>query len=235
MSSRLDPFERAMLESGSREAPSAARRNAARAAVMRAAGVGAAIAAASLASTTAAAAAPVAEAASLLPAASAGAAKVSLLVKLVLLSAIATGVAGGAVVIAKRGDSRAAGATSFAVPIREAPSPYAARAEQVPVAVDVDALPAASAESVPSASPAAAPSAAAANVKPAAASVAVDPVAAEARLLEAARRCLAAGDGPCARAKIAEHRTRFTDGVLREEARVLEERIERLERAGEAP
>ena len=233
MSSRLDPFERAMLESGSREAPSAARRNAARAAVMRAAGVGAAIAAASLASTTAAAAAPVAEAASLLPAASAGAAKVSLLVKLVLLSAIATGVAGGAVVIAKRGDSRAAGATSFAVPIREAPAPSVARAEQVPVAVDVDALPAASVESVPSASPAAGPGAAA-NVKPAA-SVAVDPVAAEARLLEAARRCLAAGDGPCARAKIAEHRARFTDGVLREEARVLEERIERLERAGEAP
>ena len=46
-------------------------------------------------------------------------------------------------------------------------------------------------------------------------------MAVEARLLEAARACLAAGDRACARAKLAEHDAKFANGPLADEASIL--------------
>jgi hypothetical protein len=218
--SRLKDFERTLLDSGAREAPSAARRSAARAAVLRSAGIGAAAAAAALASSTAAVAptAQVASAVSSLSGTVAGTAKLSLIAKVVLLSALAAGLLAGAVVITRRGGSANETATITA----PRPLPTSAPVEPLGTAIDVAALPEATVSApAPPMKPASAP----AHAEP------VDPVAAEARLLDAARRCLAAGDLACARARLADYDARFRGGVLQEEARVLEGRIQR---AGEA-
>ena len=211
--SRQQDFERTLLQSGAREAPSGSRRSAARAAVLRAAGIGAAVASATLATSTVApsvapaAAAPVASAV-----------KLTLMTKIVLLSAMAVGLVSGAVVVSTRKGPTMA-ATNLAPPAAVAP------VEVSSAAIDVAQLPAAPANApVQAPAPAAVP-----RPQPTshAHAEAVDPVAAEARVLDAARRRLAAGDRACARARLAEHDAKFRGGVLQEEARVLEERIER--------
>lgn len=53
-------------------------------------------------------------------------------------------------------------------------------------------------------------------------SVSTDDVIVEARLLEAARRCITASDPTCAKARLAEYQARFAQaGALAEEASLL--------------
>lgn len=91
---------------------------------------------------------------------------------------------------------RAAGAIRPATPLPE---------------IHVDALPQADA-----------PPAAAAPSPRAGSSTSEEPLAVEARTLEAARACLAARDLACTKARLDEHRTRFPSGTLADEATILE-------------
>lgn len=216
----LSRFERTLVESGAREAPGAARRSAARAAVMKAAGVGGAVAAVTLAANATANAASGASGVAAAPAV-VGVAKITLLVKVALLAAVASGVIGVAVVASSRGDRGERGAV---------PTAQVATTGAVATVHDVATLPVGQLPEavVPETTATLAP---ARVVAPAPAARAqadeIDPVAAEARLLEGARLCLAAGDDTCARSRLAEHSAKFPRGVLGDEARLLQHRAER--------
>jgi hypothetical protein len=246
----LQGFERTLLESGGGDAPPAPRREAARAAVLRAAGVSAAVAAATLTSTSAAAATTVGAGAG---AGAAASVKAIGLVKLVLLALLAVGAATTAVVVARRGGERTpetratqdtpagGGATAPTSAVATATGPARQGAalqdaalqganEKVFAIGDLPAAgtPTASAAPIANATP---PSSAAAGTTAAAAPR--DPLAIEAALLEAARACLTRGDAACARARLAEHRSRFAHGVLGAEAEILSVRLAAIDTDGD--
>lgn len=103
-------------------------------------------------------------------------------------------------------------------PAASHPAPPAApRTPHTTPALTVDEPPA----TVPPARSGARPRAVAAPVEP----EEIDPLAAEAHLLEGARRCLTMGDRGCATARLDEYALRFPHGALAPEAAVLRKRL----------
>ena len=173
---------------------------------MRAAGVSVALAAATLTTTSVAAGAGAGT--------GAGAGAIATLkafgvAKLVLLAVISAGAVTAAVVVSAPPRVPPA-ASSVAAPVAVSPVATVATATVV-------ARPAAPAfvEPPPAGTTTTTPTPIPTPIKTA------DPVAVEARLLEAARTCLAAGDRTCAHAKLAEHAKGFAHGALADEASIL--------------
>lgn len=215
----LSRFERELLASGKTSAPSAERRRAAKVAVLRAAGVAAA-AATLTASSTAAGAGATATATS--------GVKALGLVKLVVLGVLAASAIGAVAVMTSRASTPAATVTaapdvSVATAERALPSaaPTTPVAESPPAiaSVPVSSLPDAPASASASARAARSPAPSASGAREPAAED--DPLATEARILEAARACLARGDRTCAQTKLDEHEARFARGPLADEAALL--------------
>lgn len=227
----LSRFERELLASGKTSAPSAERRQAAKVAVMRAAGVAAAAATLTASSTAAGATAGAAASAT----ATSGV-KALGLVKLVLLAVVAASAIGAVAVVTLRSSAPTA-PTMIAAPdvsaamgtMGQNAGPSAAPATHLDdsppaiASVPVSSLPNAPASAFAPASARTAPSPAASAAVPVPREPATeeDPLATEARILEAARACLAKGDRACAQAKLDEHEARFARGPLADEAALL--------------
>ncbi|MBS2018647.1 MAG: hypothetical protein JST00_37620 [Deltaproteobacteria bacterium] len=223
----LSRFEETLLASASADTPSAERKKAARAAIMQAVvpAVGAGAVAAAAASTKAAATAG-------------GAAKLSLVTKLVILALATAGAIGGVAAWVARSSeapaprtappvlvaTAAPAETASETPQPSGPPPIALRDLPTPSAT----LSAMTAPPQPPARALPAPLKSAPTPSARAPEPAVDPVAAEARLLEGARACLERGDASCARAKLAEHASSFPHGALSAEAAILEARLRKI-------
>lgn len=219
----LERFEQALLRSGSGERPTRARRDAARSAMLRATGISVAAAAAAMTTTSSSAGATAAGASAAGAGASTGAGAIATLkmvgvAKLVLLAVIAAGTATAAVVatsapregavVSPVAATPAAAVVTTSAPVM-APSLAVDRSTPQPPAAEMNKAPTSSAAST------------FATAATRAATTPADPVAVEARLLEAARTCLRGGDRACARSRLAEHEKRFARGALADEASIL--------------
>lgn len=207
----LSRFERTLIASGAKDAPSPERRSAAREAVLRAAGVSASAAIL----TTAKTATGATGATTVTTATTAAGVNTMILAKVLVVAVL--GASGALAVSAATGSSGhgvAATAPASSVPSAAVRVRVAASTEMpaIPV-IDVNAMADAPPET--------------AQPEPVAPAVTIpprpveDPLAVEARLLETARACLASGDRACARARVAEHDARFARGALADEAAVL--------------
>jgi hypothetical protein len=133
--------------------------------------------------------------------------------KLVLLASLALGTVAVSTVIVTRPVTKAT--ASALVPV-----PTAQRDEPTATSASTNDIPTLSIDELPAAKPLA-PATPPRTRDEARATAPADPVAVEAKLLESARACLAAGDRPCAKARLAEHDARFATGALADEASVL--------------
>jgi hypothetical protein len=215
----LSRFEKTLLQRAAQDAPSPERKRAARAAVLGAAGVAAA---AALGETTANAAANTTTASA---AATTTASVSSFSLKLVLFAALTAALALTAVVAlqpppatpdASSGTPTTSSVAPVAPPVTLPPPPEPSTAD--PPRAEPSPMPVVAISAVPNAGN---PPRARASATSSASAVREDPVAGEARLLEAARACLVAGDRACARARLAERERRYATGSLGDEAAVL--------------